>query len=159
MLLSNRWGKSEGDPIILQSLEINYACLLCLLSPILFMPLLCLFLGMRAVRWLSHVTGFCHPPLSRWCSGDSAAELWLRLLQLSAPLCWCCAQQGRAPRRVWEGTRMGTTDWAVSVHGRVTKHTHLLSPFTTNPWCNSSSAASSHTLFSNSFTSYVFFIL
>lgn len=103
MLLSNRWGKSEGDHIILQSLKINYANSFCLLSPILFTALFCLFLGMRTVRWLGHVTQFCHPPFPCRCSRDPAAELQLRLLQFSVLLCstWCLL----IPRGVWEGGR------------------------------------------------------
>lgn len=58
------------------------------------------------------------------------------------------------------GRREGLTPQTVqfSVDGCVIKHTSLflLAPFTTNPWCNSSSATSSHTLFSNSLTSYIF---
>lgn len=124
MLLSNRWGKSEGDHIILQSLKINHACSFCLLSPILFMPLFCLFLGMRTVRRLSHVTQFCHPPFSCWHRGDSAAELWLRFLQFSAALCWSWTQYPLIPRE-WDpevsGEEGRTTDWGVSVDGCVTK--------------------------------------
>lgn len=132
MLLSNRWGKSEGDHIVLQSLKINYVCSFCLLSPILFLPLLCLFLG-----WGQEAQP-CNPdlpsPFSRSHSGD--AELWLRLLQPSEH--WAgaahnsCWSLGRGARAGWEGREGSQTEeflWmALPKHTRVS----LFAPLTTN---------------------------
>lgn len=113
-MLSNRWGKSEGDHIILHSLKINYSCSSYLVSTILFMDLFCLFLGIRRM-WLARS---CNPVLLS------------PTLPLMQP--WVSSGSGSA-RVLLPAERDAHT--ARSVHGTFIEHTLLSQPgpFTTRP--------------------------
>lgn len=123
MLLSNRWGKSEGDHIFLHSLKINYSCSSYLVSTILFMDLFCLFLGIRRM-WLARS---CNPvllsptlPLMQpWVSSGSGSARVLVPAERDA---------AHGPFCTW---------WFYEAHTSVSTRT-LHHP----PCCNSSSSAS-----------------
>lgn len=147
MLLSNRWGKSEGDHIVLHSLKINYSCSSYLLSTILFMSLFCLFLGIRTM-WLAQS---CNPVLllpllmlmQLWFSCRVLAQAQASSVLRPTMLYIMCTDLCGIGHQGVPG-RKDTTDYAVSVDGCFIKRMLLsqLALFTTNTCCNSSSATS-----------------